>query len=376
MARLLGYLTAGLLAVSIVGAVAIYGLDEAGRIEAGLQRAAGMKLAATGPVWASVEVRGRDAVLTGEALLPAERRQGAERAASALDAIPGIREVRDNTTARFKSPAEIETKLGALCARAVSDLRATWLKCAVRQRTVTLSGTTVTHSARREVVEKVFSAVERLGAREIVRDTTQAYYNTAEEMRKAFDDACNAAIADFMLNWLQCRSEDRRFVLSGAAPVEAERHTRVAAARAVLEAVEGVESVADETTVLPALASAEACRNAFDGLTEGKPVRFAAGTATVGPESEALLDALSVAAKRCIGAKIEVQGHTNASGDANRDRKLSEARAAAVADYMTGLGVPAGRIAARGYGSAHLRAANGTAESKALNRRVEFEISE
>ncbi|MDE0703858.1 MAG: OmpA family protein [Rhodospirillaceae bacterium] len=376
MARLLGYLTAGLLAVSIVGAVAIYGLDEAGRIEAGLQRAAGMKLAATGPVWASVEVRGRDAVLTGEALLPAERRQGAERAASALDAIPGIREVRDNTTARFKSPAEIETKLGALCARAVSDLRATWLKCAVRQRTVTLSGITVTHSARREVVEKVFSAVERLGAREIVRDTTQAYYNTAEEMRKAFDDACNAAIADFVLNWLQCRSEDRRFVLSGAAPVEAERDTRVAAARAVLEAVEGVESVADETTVLPALASAEACRNAFDGLTEGKPVRFAAGTATVAPESEALLDALSVAAKRCIGAKIEVQGHTNASGDANRDRKLSEARAAAVADYMTGLGVPAGRITARGYGSARLRAANGTTESKALNRRVEFEISE
>ncbi len=376
MARLLGYLTAGLFAVSIVGAVAIYGLDAAGRIEAGLQRAAGIKLAATGPVWASVEVRGRDAVLTGEALLAAERRQGAERAAKALDAIPGIRGVRDNTTARFKSPAEIETKLAALCARAVSDLRAPWLKCAVRERTVTLSGATVTHSARREAVERVFSAVERLGARETVRDTTQAHYNTVEEMRKAFDDACNAAIADFMLNWLQCRSEDRRFVLSGAAPVEAERDTRVAAARAVLEAVEGVESVADRTTVLPALASAEACRTAFDGLTEGKPVRFAAGTATVAPESEALLDALSVAAKRCIGAKIEVQGHTNASGDANRDRKLSEARAAAVAGYMTGLGVPAGRVAARGYGSARLRAANGTAESRALNRRVEFEISE
>ena len=376
MARLLGYLTAGLLAVSIVGAIAIYGLDESGRIEAGLQRAAGTKLDATGPVWASVEVRGRDAVLTGEALLPAERRQGAEKAVGALDAIPGIREVRDNTTARFKSLAEIETKLTALCARAVSDLRATWLKCAVKGRTVTLSGGAVTHSARREIVEKVFSAVERLGARETVRDTTQAYYNTFEEMRKAFDDGCSAAIADFALNWLQCRSQDRRFVLSGAAPVEAERNTRVAAARAILEAVEGVDGVADETTVLPALASAEACRNAFDGVTEGRPIRFAAGTATIAPESEALLDALSVAAKRCIGARIEVQGHMDESGDVDRDRKLSEARAAAVADYMTGLGVPAGRIAARGYGSTQPRVAGATAESRALNRRIEFEISE
>ena len=101
MGRLLGILTAGLAGVLIVGAIAIYGLDGTGKIEAGLQRAAGETLEKTGPPWASVEVRGRDAVLEGEALLPAERRQAAEKAALAIDAIPGIREVLDNTTARL-----------------------------------------------------------------------------------------------------------------------------------------------------------------------------------------------------------------------------------------------------------------------------------
>lgn len=376
MGRFLGILTAGLAGVLIVGVVAIYGLDGTGKIEAGLQRAAAGKLEETGPPWASVEVRGRDAILKGEALLPEERRQAAENAALAIDAIPGIREVRDNTTARFRSLAEIEAKLGDVCKQAASGLPDAWLKCAVEGKRVTLSGAALTETARETGVERVSAAVEGLRARESIGDTTSAHYRSLERMKNAFAGACSAAIAGFALNWTRCTVQDRSFTLSGAAPVEAERKTRVAAARAVLEAVKGVEGVADETTALPPLSTAEACRKALDGLKRDTPIQFAAGAAAIAPESEALLDALTVAAKRCVGVKIEIRGHTDDTGDAERDRTLSEARAAAIAAYMTGLGVPAGRVSARGYGSAKPLAANDTEEGRAKNRRIEFAMSQ
>ena len=372
MGRFLGILTAGLVGVLIVGAISIYGLDGTGKFEAGLQRAASQKLEETGPPWASVEVRGRDAILKGEALLPAERRQAAEKAALAIDAIPGIREVRDNTTARFRSMAEIEAKLADKCKQVVSGLPAAWLKCSVKEQTVTLSGIALTHAARRAAVEKLFTAVEALKARETVRDTTQAHYPSLGDMKAAFAGACDAAIGGFTLNWLTCTLKGRGFTLSGAAPVEAERATRVAAAMAALHAVKGVEGVADKTTALPALSSAGACLTAFGGLKRDTPIRFAAGTATIAPESEAMLDALTVTAKRCIGVRIEVQGHTDDTGDAERDRKLSEARAQAVVAYMTSLGLSAGRLSARGYGAARPLAANDTEEGRAMNRRIEF----
>ena len=372
MGRLLGILTAGLAGVLIVGAIAIYGLDGTGKIEAGLQRAAGETLEKTGPPWASVEVRGRDAVLEGEALLPAERRQAAEKAALAIDAIPGIREVLDNTTARFRSMADIEATLAETCKQVVSGLPAAWLKCGVKGQTVTLVGTALTHTARRAAVEKLFSAIEALKARETVRDTTQAHYGSFDDMQAAFAGACDAAVGGFALNWMTCTLKGRGFTLSGAAPAEAEREARVAAAKAVLEAVKGVDGVADDTTALPALSSAEACRKAFGGLKRDTPIRFAAGTATISPESEAMLDALTMAPKRCVGVRIEVRGHTDDTGDAESDRKLSEARAAAVVAYMTGLGLPAARVSARGYGGAKPLAANDTEEGRAKNRRIEF----
>ncbi|MYJ71138.1 MAG: OmpA family protein [Rhodospirillaceae bacterium] len=376
MGRFLGILTAGLAAVLIVGAVAIYGLDNARKIEADLQRAADRKLDETGPPWASVEVRGRDAILTGEALLPSERRQAAEKAAPAIDAMPGIREVRDNTTARFRSMADIEAKLFDICKRAVAGLPAAWMKCSVKGQTVTLGGIALTHTARRTAVEKVFTAVESLNARETVRDTTRAHYQSSGEMRRILGAACESAVAGFTLNWLKCVVEGRNFTLSGAAPVEAERAARVATARASLEAVKGVAGIADRTTVLPALSSAQACRAAFDRLKRDTPIRFAPGTAAIAPESKALLDALTVAAKRCVGVRIEIRGHTDDTGDAERDRKLSAARSQAVAAHMTGLGVPPDRVSARGYGGTQPLVANDTEAGRAKNRRIEFAMSE
>ena len=376
MGRFFGYLIAGFTGVLIVGAIAIYSMDATGNIEADLQARADARLAETGPPWASVEIRGRDAILNGETLLPSERRRSSDIAARAIDAIPGIREVRDNTTARFKSMADLEKKLAESCERAAAGLPAAWLKCAVNGQTVTMSGAALTETARRYGVEKVSAAVEEMRAKETISDTTMAYYKSPDGMQAAFAGACGTAIAEFSLNWMKCRVDGRRFTLSGDAPVEAERIARVAAARAMLETVGGVEDIADETASLPAFSSPEACREAIEALKKDRwSVRFAAGAAAIDPQSHALLDALTVVAKRCIGARIEVQGHTENSGNPDADLSLSEARAAAVAAYMTSRGAPAGRVSARGYGHTRPVAEGDTAESKAKNRRIDFDVS-
>lgn len=375
MGRFFGYLTAGFTGVLIVGAIAIYSMDATGKIEADLQARADARLAETGPPWASVEIQGRDAILNGEALLPSERRRSSDNAARAIDAIPGIREVHDNTTARFKSMDDLEKRLAESCKRAAAGLPAAWLKCAVKGQTVTMSGVALTETARRYGVEKASAAVEEMKARETISDTTMAYYKSSDGMQAAFAGACGTAIAEFLLNWMKCRVDGRRFTLSGDAPVEAERIARVAAARVMLETVRGVEDIGDETASLPAFSSPEACREAIEALKKDRSVRFAAGAASIDPQSHALLDALTVVAKRCIGARIEVQGHTENSGNPGADLSLSEAQAAAVAAYMTSRGAPAGRVSARGYGHTRPVAAGDTAEIKAKNRRIDFDVS-
>jgi OOP family OmpA-OmpF porin len=70
--------------------------------------------------------------------------------------------------------------------------------------------------------------------------------------------------------------------------------------------------------------------------------------------------------------RIEVRGHTDATGSAESNRVLSEKRALAVRDYLIAQGVSADRITARGFGEDFPIAPNDTREGRAKNRRVEI----
>ena len=71
---------------------------------------------------------------------------------------------------------------------------------------------------------------------------------------------------------------------------------------------------------------------------------------------------------------IQINGHTDDIGDAQRNQLLSEKRAAQVAAYLSSLGIAEGRIQYKGYGESQPRVANDSAANRALNRRTEFEI--
>ena len=72
--------------------------------------------------------------------------------------------------------------------------------------------------------------------------------------------------------------------------------------------------------------------------------------------------------------RIRIEGHTDAQGDARRNRKLSKKRAKAVERYLREHGVDRHRLSADGFGSERPIATGSTPEDHARNRRVEFYI--
>jgi OOP family OmpA-OmpF porin len=74
-------------------------------------------------------------------------------------------------------------------------------------------------------------------------------------------------------------------------------------------------------------------------------------------------------------ATTEIHGYTDSRGPDAYNLKLSEQRAAAVVQYLTGHGIAGPHLSARGFGKANPIASNDTSEGRAKNRRVTVEFS-
>lgn len=74
------------------------------------------------------------------------------------------------------------------------------------------------------------------------------------------------------------------------------------------------------------------------------------------------------------GRKLLIEGHTDSQASDTYNLKLSQRRADAVEDYLTGQGISPGRMAARGYGEQFPLTSNDTAAGRQENRRVEIVI--
>ncbi|MBQ2541215.1 MAG: OmpA family protein [Paludibacteraceae bacterium] len=104
-------------------------------------------------------------------------------------------------------------------------------------------------------------------------------------------------------------------------------------------------------------------------------IEFETARATIRPSSYSLLDEIAQQFIENPSFIIEVQGHTDNTGKADKNMTLSQDRANAVRDYLIGKGVPAERMTARGYGQDKPIADNSTKAGRAKNRRVEFDIT-
>jgi len=110
-------------------------------------------------------------------------------------------------------------------------------------------------------------------------------------------------------------------------------------------------------------------------------LRMRSGTAfdfnasTVKSQFRRVLDDVAQTLATYQSTLIDIGGYTDSVGTDPVNLRLSEQRAAAVADYLARLGVGRARIATRGYGKAMPIASNADEAGRAQNRRVEIHVS-
>jgi OOP family OmpA-OmpF porin len=105
-----------------------------------------------------------------------------------------------------------------------------------------------------------------------------------------------------------------------------------------------------------------------------KGVSFATNSAELVGESDKILTEMAEILKRYPDQRVEVAGHTDSQGSAVYNRKLSALRANAVREYLVEKGVNTDMLTSNGYGEEKPIADNGTAEGRAMNRRVELHL--
>jgi outer membrane protein OmpA-like peptidoglycan-associated protein len=92
------------------------------------------------------------------------------------------------------------------------------------------------------------------------------------------------------------------------------------------------------------------------------------------PESISELDKVVELLNDNPGVKILISGHTDNTGKATDNLRLSENRAKAVVSYLIAKGIEASRLQYKGFGSTRAVADNATEDGRAQNRRTELTI--
>ena len=93
--------------------------------------------------------------------------------------------------------------------------------------------------------------------------------------------------------------------------------------------------------------------------------------ATLRPDAQSTLTALSQLMEQHPSLRIRLEGHTDQVGSAAYNKKLSLNRALAVKSALTAQGIVGQRIEVTGFGATRPIAGNDTDEGRAQNRRVE-----
>jgi OmpA-OmpF porin, OOP family len=117
--------------------------------------------------------------------------------------------------------------------------------------------------------------------------------------------------------------------------------------------------------------AAAACAARVQEALDAAPIVFAPGAGTLGEDGIAAVAALVPILRDCPVMAFEIGGHTDSSGAAEVNQRLSEERAEAVRTALAAnedLGQLAFR--ARGYGAEVPIADNATADGRARNRRI------
>ena len=111
---------------------------------------------------------------------------------------------------------------------------------------------------------------------------------------------------------------------------------------------------------------------ASEGRVVAEGITFDTASATLRPESLPVVQEIAAMMAANPGLRVRVEGHTDNTGTASANTRLSEQRANAVRSMLVGLGVAGGRVEAVGRGPSQPVASNDTETGRQQNRRVEL----
>lgn len=101
-------------------------------------------------------------------------------------------------------------------------------------------------------------------------------------------------------------------------------------------------------------------------------INFDVDKANITTEGKEVVTQIAEALQNDKSLKIAIEGHTDNTGDASHNKKLSNERANAVMNDLIANGIDKSRVTAKGFGAEKPLVANDSEENKARNRRVEL----
>ena len=147
---------------------------------------------------------------------------------------------------------------------------------------------------------------------------------------------------------------------------------------------DGVNDAEDKCTTEPGTRENNGCpqRDTITKVIEEK-ITFAARNIFFNAESDKLTASSIVPLDEVVKVltdhptlKLQIDGHTDSTGKAEKNLKLSKQRAESVKKYLTDHGVDVSRLSATGYGSSKPLQSNQTFEGRRSNRRVELKLAQ
>lgn len=220
-------------------------------------------------------------------------------------------------------------------------------------------------------------------------------YDNSPRIQNDIDISTRAALTEQGLDNISVGTDGREIVLTGvvasdAIKLQAEENARkvngvrtvenlltVAAPEPIVEPESEPEPEPDKEVIQQPKQEAlpeHTCQQDFDALLSSNQIQFATSSSDIDASSNDLLNDLIEVANQCSEANIEIGGHTDSSGSDDYNLRLSQERASSVMSYLIGNGIESNRLKAVGYGENNPIADNESAEGKAKNRRIEFNV--
>lgn len=189
-----------------------------------------------------------------------------------------------------------------------------------------------------------------------------------QEVQRRAADAAAKALADAQRKQQQINEERLRAAEQERLKAAAEERRRKE------EEARSREAEAEAKRKAEIARISRRCKRELNETVANGTITFEVASDRLTESSTQTLDRLIDTYRNCPGARLEISGHTDATGSPSSNIELSQRRAQAVLDYFIAKGLPNDRFVARGYGETRPRAANDTSSGRARNRRIEFDV--